>query len=285
MVFESKMTLNHQYGDEYLNIPGQSQSSNVDLCELALRQIQMHPGARTFKFYHRRQAFWIKQPQKNHRKIWHLLGAIAAPLSRNPLLKPTIETGGPEALKAEAKRLKKFAALGISVPRIIAEGEDWIMLNDIGRPLNDWIRDPEVSRETKRTIVKQASEELASLHKKGLWHGRPAFRDMAYDGRTFGFLDFEEDPIGVLTPAQCMMRDALLYFHCLHRYLANDSALIQEAMESYRQLAPDSIWQNALLFCKQIRLIYGLLVLTQRYLGKDAKYAYQTLKTLRNYDH
>jgi tRNA A-37 threonylcarbamoyl transferase component Bud32 len=259
------------------------ESFNADLHRLAKQQLQEHAGARTFKIYHQQQAFWIKQSQIAHRRIWHWLGAVVAILSRNPLLKPTVATGGPEALKAEANRLRKLAALGVSVPQIVAEGKDWFMLNDIGRPLTGWIRDPEVSREQKRTIVKKASEQLALLHSQGLWHGRPAFRDMAYDGQFFGFLDFEEDPGGVLTPAQCMLRDALLYFHSLHRYLADDRPMILEAIELYRQLAPKSMWCNTLSFARQVWLIYGLLALLHRYLGKDAKYAYQTLKTLRNY--
>lgn len=259
------------------------ESFSTDLNQLATQMIQEHAGTRTFKLVYQQQAFWIKQSQIAHRRIWHWLGAVVAPLSRNPLLKPTVATGGPEALKAEASRLKKLAALGVSVPQIAAEGEGWIMLNDIGRPLTGWIRDPEVSREDKRTIVKKASEQLALLHGQGLWHGRPAFRDMAYDGQSFGFLDFEEDPGCILTPAQCMMRDALLYFHSLHRYLADDRAMILEAIESYRQLAPKSTWRNSLSFAKQVWLIYGLLALLHRFLGKDAKYAYHTLNTLRNY--
>ncbi len=259
------------------------ESFSADLHRLAKQKLQEHAGARTFKIVHQQQAFWIKQSQIAHRRIWHWLGAVAALLSGNPLLKPTVATGGPEALKAEASRLRKLAALGVSVPQIVAEGKDWFMLNDIGRPLTGWIRDPEVSREQKRTIVKKASEQLALLHSQGLWHGRPAFRDMAYDGQFFGFLDFEEDPGGVLTPAQCIMRDALLYFHSLHRYLAYDRPMILEAIEAYRQLAPKSTWCNTLSFARQVWLIYGLLALLHRYLGKDAKYAYQTLKTLRNY--
>ena len=262
-----------------------NESLSADLNQLATKMIQKHAGARTFKLVYQQQAYWIKQSQIAHLRIWHWLGAVVAILSRNPLLKPTVATGGPEALKAEASRLRKLAALGVSVPQIVAEGEDWIMLNDIGSPLTGWIRDPEVSREDKRTIVKQASEQLALLHSQGLWHGRPALRDMAYDGQSFGFLDFEEDPGCILTPAQCMMRDALLYFHSLHRYLADDRAMILEAIESYRKLAPDSTWSNTLSFAKQVWLIYGLLALLHRYLGKDAKYAYKTLKTLRKYSH
>ncbi|WP_341327044.1 hypothetical protein [Methylotuvimicrobium sp. KM2] len=259
------------------------ESFSADLHRLAKQQLQEHAGARTFKLVYQQQAFWIKQSQIAHPRIWHWLGAVVAILSRNPLLKPTVATGGPEALKAEASRLRKLAALGVSVPQIVAEGKDWFMLNDIGRPLTGWIRDPEVSREQKRTIVKKASEQLALLHSQGLWHGRPAFRDMAYDGQFFGFLDFEEDPGCVLTPAQCMMRDTLLYIHSLHRYLADDRPMILEAIEAYRQLAPKLTWRNTLSFARQVWLIYGLLALLHRYLGKDAKYAYQTLKTLRNY--
>lgn len=106
------------------------------------------------EIYHQQQAFWIKRSPIAHRRIWHWLGTVVAILSRNPLLKSTVATGGPEALKAEASRLRKLAALGVSVPQIVAEGKDWFMLNDIGRPLTGWIRGPEVSRELKRTIVK-----------------------------------------------------------------------------------------------------------------------------------
>lgn len=252
------------------------------LFSMAQQYVSAHPKTRIAKIVDQQQTFWIKQSQQTRFRVWHWLSAAAAVATRNPLLKPTVETGGPEALKAESERLKRLAALGISVPQVVAEGNGWFMLNDIGRPLSDWLRDANVSREDKRKIVRCASEHLALLHSQGLWHGRPAFRDMAFDGESFGFLDFEEDPARTLTPAQCLMRDALLYMHSLHRYLDNDRELIEEGIEHYRKLAPKSIFLNACEFAKSLWFIYGLLSVLQRYLGKDAKYAYQTLKTLRN---
>ena len=80
------------------------------------------------------------------------------------------------------------------------------------------------------------------------------------------------------------MRDALLYFHSLHRYLNGDRRLILKAMQCYSELAPDSIWRNVRAFAKKAWFIYGLLTLLHRHLGKDARYAYETLKTLRNFD-
>lgn len=254
-----------------------------DLTHLALQQIRNNPDQRIFKIIHRQQTFWIKQSQDAQYRIWHFLGKIAAIVSRNPLLKPTVATIGSKALKAEAARLRRLASLGVNVPDVVAEGNGWIMLKDIGLPLSDWLRDANVSRQDKRKIVRQASEQLAQLHNLSLWHGRPAFKDMTYDGQSFGFLDFEEDPERTLTPAQCQMRDALLYFHSLHRYLDGDRQLILEAIECYRRLAPDSVWRNTRAFAKRAWLIYGLLTLLHRHFGKDARYAYRTLKTLRNY--
>ena len=185
------------------SMPGETAGISLpeNLTYLALHHIRKNLDQRIFKINHREQAFWIKQSEAAQYRIWHFVGKIAAKLSRNPLLTPTLETSGAKALKAEVARLRRLASLGVSVPDVVAEGSGWIMLKDIGRPLSDWLRDAYVSRQDKCKIVLQASKQLALLHSQGLWHGRPALKDMAYDGQSFGLLDFEEDPAHTADPS------------------------------------------------------------------------------------
>ena len=77
------------------------------------------------------------------------------------------------------------------VPRILAEGSDFIAVEDAGLSLTRFCGDRSRELVSKQTACRAAGRALARLHASGLAHGRPAFRDMCWDGQQIRFIDFE----------------------------------------------------------------------------------------------
>jgi len=80
---------------------------------------------------------------------------------------------------------------GVPVPRILAEGPDFIAVEDAGLSLTRVCADRSRDFVSKQTACRAAGRALARLHASGLAHGRPAFRDMCWDGQQIRFIDFE----------------------------------------------------------------------------------------------
>ncbi len=80
---------------------------------------------------------------------------------------------------------------GVPVPRILAEGSDFIAVEDAGFSLTRFCGDRSRELVSKQTACRAAGKALARLHASDLAHGRPAFRDMCWDGQQIRFIDFE----------------------------------------------------------------------------------------------
>lgn len=80
---------------------------------------------------------------------------------------------------------------GAPVPRIVAEGKGYMAVEDAGASLTRFCEDRSVTIADKLKACRAAGRALARLHEMGLAHGRPAFRDMCWDGRQIRFIDFE----------------------------------------------------------------------------------------------
>lgn len=80
---------------------------------------------------------------------------------------------------------------GVPVPRILAEGSGFIAVEDAGLSLTRFCADRSRDFVSKQTACRAAGRALARLHASDLAHGRPAFRDMCWDGQQIRFIDFE----------------------------------------------------------------------------------------------
>ncbi|WP_170466786.1 hypothetical protein [Ruegeria arenilitoris] len=80
---------------------------------------------------------------------------------------------------------------GVAVPRILAEGSDYIVVEDAGSSLTKFCKDAYVTTVDKLKACRAAGRALARLHAMDLAHGRPAFRDMCWDGQQTRLIDFE----------------------------------------------------------------------------------------------
>lgn len=241
------------------------------------------PYERTLKLSFQEQLVWLKQAEQPRNLRWQQLGRMMATLTGNKMFVSALGQGGEQGLEKEAARLRMLAEAGISVPRVLKQTRQWLLLSNVGPAVHKWLRRPDSPTALKRTIVLKTAEAMAQLHQLGFWHGRPALRDMAYDGAQISFLDFEEDPAALMTPEQCMARDAFLFVHNLYRNLAiREPQLLDEAIAQYRHHCPGYVWLATREMVKSTWFIYYLLRSVKRLSGKDgqaALFAFDVFRT------
>jgi len=251
---------------------------NLELLELIESKRLDNEAKRTFSLEYKGDKIWVKQSESAETNIWHRLGGMMASLIHSPLFVPTVATDGKSSLDGEAKRLEHYALQGIQVPLLVAKGNGWLALSDAGRPLNAFVRDPKIDKDLKFKAVFQSVHAIVQLHQQNLWHGRPALRDIAYDGDKVTLIDFEEDPGSILSPEECMVRDLFLFVHSLHYYLREEPQILQEALAELKKTERQDIWKKTVGLSKKLRLMYWILKMVEPIAGKDARFAYRTLK-------
>lgn len=236
---------------------------------------------RSFSVVWQDKKIWVKQQESLAPKWLQLATKLIAIFSTNPLYFPSAEPSSP--LEREAVRLRLMRSKGFRVPEVLLATADYLALSDVGPSLKYWLTESAISANERRHILLMAAAALAQLHQNRYWHGRPALRDLCWDGKQIGFIDFEEDPHQMLSIDQCMVRDLLIFVHGLYRYLPVTDPLIVEVINEYRRLAPERVWRDSIKTIEQMWLAYPVLELSHNLLGKDGKQAVMALRQLRQY--
>ena len=196
--------------------------------------------------------YWVKRPERRSLR-WRL------------------QKGDPQRRFArERAAMHGMHALGVPVPPIVAEGPDFLVLPDCGPTLAQILRDG--SADDAQQAMVAAGAALAALHARGLAHGRPALRDLCWDGRTLRFLDFERSsPPPVSKRAQA--HDLLVFLHSAVAQSLRpgdagmppaQQAAVDAAAASYRAADTRQVWQAAIGICAWLRRVEPLTRPLQR---------------------
>ena len=249
---------------------------------LAERLLEKHHGKRTFHFEYEGEKVWVKTPEPGEANVWHFFLRVFSKILNNNFLKPTVVTDPKSSLAYEADKLAFLDAQGVNVPKVLLRHENYLVLQDCGEPLSSLLNQDEISIEEKIVICQKLSEGLAQLHNKGLYHSRPALRDITYKEDKIYFMDFEENLENTLSTEEAITRDGFIFVHALFRKL-HSSELISIALESYhRALRPD-LWDQLVSEGRRYHMTYFLIRLLKRYLGKDGIAIYKTLRYLHSF--
>jgi tRNA A-37 threonylcarbamoyl transferase component Bud32 len=130
-------------------------------------------GARIARLDWQGRTFWLKRPEVRSLR-WRL------------------QKGDPaRSFAVELAAMERLRAAGAPVPQVLAEGRDFLLVADAGRPIADLLDDPAVPDAEVLRALQAAAETLAGLHRQRLAHGRPYLRDLCWDGRTLTLIDLE----------------------------------------------------------------------------------------------
>lgn len=103
-----------------------------------------------------------------------------------------LQKGDPaQAFEAERAGLKAMAAEGLPVAAVALEGPDWVVMPDAGPVLPEVVANRNLTTAEKLVPFAQVGRALGQLHWAGMVHGRPAVRDICWDGKQARFIDLE----------------------------------------------------------------------------------------------
>lgn len=186
----------------------------MDYIAFASTLIAQNPHSRTLRGDIQGRRVWIKRVSAPKASIWHKVQCMVARLFNMPILRCTVSPCQAESLRMEAQRLRDFKAKGYSVPDILAEDPQMLVLSDAGQSLPRAIE----KSDNPRRLLLLAAQALAMLHKQGEVHGRPYIRDLTWDGQAIGFLDLEENPVSVMPLAVAQARDVWVFLISAARF-------------------------------------------------------------------
>jgi tRNA A-37 threonylcarbamoyl transferase component Bud32 len=91
----------------------------------------------------------------------------------------------------EARRLESLALAGVSVPRVVHHGANYLLLEHCGSTVAELLE--AWSADTWRIELQRLANELGELHRAGQWHGAAQLKNLtSRNGRTYR-IDFEEN--------------------------------------------------------------------------------------------
>lgn len=174
------------------------------------------------------QRAWLKQYGESSRAVALGLLNFVAHRFQLDALRPPPHRGGPAARDTEARRLAELQAQGVNVPQVIGSGHAALVLGDNGSTFNTCLRQADDAG--RDALVAAAMQAIAAAHAKGAYFGQPLPRNLTWDGKDIGFIDFEEDPLEVMDLAQAQARDWLMFGYGVARYYEDRPAQLQSLM-------------------------------------------------------
>ncbi|UYC11156.1 serine/threonine protein phosphatase [Xanthomonas sp. CFBP 8445] len=164
------------------------------------------------------QRVWLKQYGMQSRRLaLAALRLVARCLHLHPL-RPPPHHGGERARQVEARRLAELRGQAVHVPDVLGGGHAALVISDNGQSLAHCLRQAQHAPRRLDALVAAAVAAIAAAHRRGAYLGQPLPRNMTYDGACVGFLDFEEDPLEVMTLEQAQARDWLLFGYGVAKY-------------------------------------------------------------------
>ena len=166
---------------------------------------------------------------------------------------------GHSAFVAERNALRLLHAKGVSVPEVIAEGPDYLLLPDLGPTLASLLRDSTHPAADRTKAFVAAGAALAGLHRAGFSHGRPALRDFCWQAGQLRLIDLER----FRNRKRSRLVRALDVVIFTHSWFATGHAAafgpdLDAALGAYRAAAPAGLWRSVARLVRLLAPLDGL---------------------------
>jgi len=169
-----------------------------------------------------------------------------------------LQKGDPKrSFAAERAGLRALATAGIPVPEILLEGEGFMVLSDAGPSLSLLAGDASRDAESRLAGFAAGGRALAQLHAAGFAHGRPAMRDICWDGKTARFIDLENFAPGPASRFR-QARDLFLLCHSAERQWPDAPRWIEATLAAYAGAAPAGAVPRAGQMARRLSWLGGL---------------------------
>ncbi|MBK8440300.1 MAG: serine/threonine protein phosphatase [Rhodobacter sp.] len=151
-----------------------------------------------------------------------------------------LQKGDPQkAFTAELRGLHSLADNGLPVAEVVMQGTDWMVLADAGPVLPMVVADPALDAGAKQHALAVAGRALGLLHRAGLVHGRPAVRDICWDGQEARFIDLERFHPG-RHGGFWQAADVMMFAQTCFTRWPDDPRWLDSALAGYAAHAPEA---------------------------------------------
>lgn len=185
---------------------------------------------------------WCKvyqTPSRSRRIVTRAWNQLTNQLDVSPLRSPPAAQGEEAAKQLELRRIRELQAQGVLVPEVLGEGANMLLLGDMGPSLSSRLKQSNGTDETD-SMVHRTIAAIADAHRRGAYLGQAFARNITITDEHIGFIDFEEDPLQVMTLPEAQARDWLLFSAGVARYYdGRVSALSRLLGEGLPQAAND----------------------------------------------
>lgn len=200
---------------------------------------------------------WVRQAGARN-SIWrYRLLKIVQKISGIDILLPVPNLGGTTSLQTEATRLQTLSTAGVQVPAILAQQPDALMISHMGEHNleKEWKKqksEPEILLQRWQLGL----NAIEDVHRRKQYLSETFARNMIYiNHNSIGFIDFEDDPLSVMTLPHCHARDWLCYLHSGAR-LMQDFGVAEQAKalwDCILQQQPQEVFQTVAKSLGKIR--------------------------------
>ena len=150
---------------------------------------------------------------------------------------------GQRAFQNEVNALHVLRSAGLPVPEILAEGPDHFVVSDVGPTLAHLMRSSATPFDKRAAAFRAAGNAIGRLHSAGFVHGRPAIRDICWDGDEARFIDLEQFSEQQKS-ARSQAMDVLIFTQTYMTEMGASGPCLDAAMNAYRAAAPVGAMQN-----------------------------------------
>jgi tRNA A-37 threonylcarbamoyl transferase component Bud32 len=163
-----------------------------------------------------------------------------------------LQKGDPaKAFAAERAGLRALAEADLPVAGVVQEGPDWVLMPDAGPVLPEVVADAGSAEADKLRAFAEAGRALGRLHWAGMAHGRPAVRDVCWDGREARFIDLERFR-RARRAGFWQAADLVMFAQTAYTLWPEDERWLNAGLDSYATSAPEGAMASA-------RRLVGLL--------------------------
>ncbi len=137
--------------------------------------------------------------------------SLLAWLARQPSLRGIPPHGGAETQALELKRLRELAGAGVAVPQLLHVATDYLVMSHAsGLDLASLLpRDPRLMRQRWNLGL----QFVRDVHSRGQYLSQAFARNLIVGAEGIVAIDFEDDPLSVMTLVAAQSRDWLAYLH------------------------------------------------------------------------
>ncbi|MEL1264905.1 serine/threonine protein phosphatase [Pseudoxanthomonas putridarboris] len=210
---------------------------------------------------------WLKKYGTHHRgAALRMLDGLATRMDMTAL-RPPPHYDGEQAKQTEARRLAELRAQDILVPEVLGEGKASLILGDLGESLSARMRETAHDGARLDELTLAAAGAIRQAHRAGAYFGQPVPRNMTFDGARIGFIDFEEDPLEVMSLEQAQARDWLMFSYGAAKYYDDRPQAFAELLRRPLGEEPDAVSAHAHHVAGKLQKLARL----SRHLGTSAR--------------